>query len=315
MIYSEQLTILLNELRPFSILLLGERGTGKTSSVKSIADDSHIKMEIASCASYPDDTMAESILFGHQKGAFTGAIEKQEGLFKRADGGVLFFDEVHTLSYRVQEKLMQSLQTESSGKNQGKFRIQPLGGRSAEYVMVQPVFASNLNLLALKEKLLPDFYDRISQVVIELPPLRKAAPGKKGLEVFKTTWTNMAFEKHSGLPELPEFKKWMRQQHFPGNYRDIDTIAILWNKARQIFKNDDKLSFEFVKEQFEKYHSDGITIAEGEIPFFRKGLTKKQMEKEFRNALYEWADKNYNSLKEAGNVLEFSRMDKLKKAK
>ncbi len=311
MIYSDQLTILLSELRPFSILLLGERGTGKTSSVKSIADAKQIKMEIASCASYPDDTMAESILFGHQKGAFTGAIEKQEGLFKRADDGILFFDEVHTLSYRVQEKLMQSLQTESSGKNQGKFRIQPLGGRSAEYVMVQPVFASNLNLLALKEKLLPDFYDRISQIVIELPPLRKTSPGKKVFDVFKTTWTNMAFEKYPELPVLSEFKKWMGQLHFPGNYRDIDTIAILWNKARQMF-GDDKLCFEFVKGQFEKYHSDGITVAEDEIPFFRKGATKKQIDKEYRKTLYDWALKNYDSIKDAAIALDFSRMDKLK---
>lgn len=290
---------------------MGEKGTGKTSAVKSIAGEQ--KLIIASCASFSDDTMAESILFGHKKGAFTGAGNDHEGNFRQADGGILFLDEIHTLTPRVQEKLLLSLQTEGEGKYKGHFRIQPLGAKASEYVFLQPIFATNVDLETLKKKLLPDFYDRISQIVIEFPSLNESVKGGQILEVFRKVWENMKFKKHSALPDSKEFQHWFKKQHFPGNYRDLDTIAILWNKARQMYDGSDSASFEFMKTQFEKFHSEKSMASGKSVPFFIKGRTKKEIDKAYRKALYEWGLETYESVGEMSRVLDFKRPDSLLK--
>ncbi len=101
----------------FSILLLGERGTGKS---RIVHDKSNHHLVAVDCAAFEDDSKAEAELFGYEKGAFTGADKTKNGLFHEAKNGILFLDEVHNLSKRVQAKLMKALQTDSNNRHYRK---------------------------------------------------------------------------------------------------------------------------------------------------------------------------------------------------
>lgn len=273
----------------FSVLILGERGIGKTKWVKEIAEENlKTKVVVANCASFSDDTMAESELFGHKHGSFTGAIKDKDGLFKEAAYAILFLDEVHNLSPRVQEKVMTALQTESSGKNKGKFCIRRLGDNEATYVFVRPVFASNLKLSELKKKILPDLYDRISQLVVEFPSIHESK-----LDVFKEfkqVWEAMQFKQLNECPYSSLFVKWLKRISLDGNYRTLQSIAINWHQGRLMFgKEKEREVFEFIRNHFEKYHSSNKTAPQNAIYNFRKGVSMKEMEKEYEIAMLKWA--------------------------
>lgn len=285
----EYLEHYLNNPGRFSILILGERGIGKTKWVKQIAAEKmHTKLVTANCASFSDDTMAESEMFGHTKSAFTGAIAEKKGLFKEADNGILFLDEVHNLSPRVQEKVMTALQTESSGKNKGKFCIRRLGDNEATYVNVRPVFASNLKLSELKKKILPDLYDRISQLVVEFPSIHESK-----LDVykeFKQVWEEMQFKQFNDCPSSSNFVKWVKRISLEGNYRTLQSIAINWHQGRLIFgKENENEIFDFAKSHFEKYHSSIAVAPQFSTYNFRKGVSMQTMEYEYEIAMLEWA--------------------------
>lgn len=294
----------------FSVLILGERGTGKTKWVKEIAEKKiQTKVIVANCASFADDTMAESELFGHAKGSFTGANADKNGLFKEADNGILFMDEVHTLSLRVQEKIMTSLQTEGSGKHKGKFCIRRLGDNSLTYVSVRPVFASNLKLEDLRKRILPDLYDRISQLVVEIPSLKNS---KLAIyDEFTKVWHAMQFKEFPLVPSSQEFKKWLNRISLEGNYRTLQSIAISWHQGRLIFKDKSEDSvFDFVREQFSKFHSTFSPVQNQKGFNFRKGFSKKQLELEYQKALYDWAisKDGYGSVAEAQKGLSHVRL-------
>lgn len=280
----------------FSILILGERGIGKTKWVKEIIQEKmKKKVVVANCAAFSDDTMAESELFGHRKGAFTGAIEEKAGLFMEAANNFLFLDEVHAIRPNVQEKLMTALQTEGSGDNQGKFCIRSLGESKVKYVAVRPVFASNLPLTELKKKLLPDLYDRISQLVVELPSIHESKLNLQ--QEFEKVWIAMKFKHFKTSPCLPEFINWLNRIQLEGNYRTLQNIAINWHQARIIeyqepmdydHEKEHKV-FEFVKSQISKFHFSKPTIKSNSKYNFRKGISKKEMESEYKQAMSEWA--------------------------
>lgn len=310
MIHIELLEQFLRNPGRFSVLILGERGTGKTKWVKQIAEEKlGAKVIIANCASFSDDTMAESELFGHAKGSFTGASADKTGLFKEADKGILFLDEVHTLSPRVQEKIMTSLQTEGSGTHKGKFCIRRLGDNSATYVSVRPVFASNLKLEELRKRVLPDLYDRISQLVVEFPSLLNSNFDFYG--EFKKVWSDMQFKEFPIVPSSQEFKKWLKRIPLEGNYRTLQSIAISWHQGRLIFKDKSEDSvFDFVREQFSKFHSTSGVVQNQKTYNFRKGLSKKELELEYQKALYDWAisKDGYGSVTEAQKGLRHKRL-------
>ncbi len=278
-----------NPGKVFSILILGERGTGKTRWVKEIAKEKlHKEVVVVNCASFSDDTMAESELFGYKKGSFTGALADSDGLFKEAANRILFFDEVHNLSVRVQEKLMTALQTEGSGPNKGKFCIRRFGDSKTSYVELRPVFASNLKLSELKKRILPDLYDRISQLVLEIPSIHES--GLVVYDEFRKVWLEMQFQMCKDVPKLEKFIDWLNRISLEGNYRTLQTIAINWHQGRLMFgKELEEKVFERVKSQFEKYHSSNAVVPQGTKYNFRKGVSKKDMEKEYKIAMLRWA--------------------------
>ena len=115
---------------PLSVLILGETGTGKELVAKAIHDASDRKagpFVVVDCGSIPP-TLAESILFGHEKGSFTGADERRKGALAEADGGTLFFDELGELPIELQPKLLRAL-AERQVKRVGGSQFEPIDVR------------------------------------------------------------------------------------------------------------------------------------------------------------------------------------------
>ncbi len=151
-----------------SVLLLGESGTGKELLARAIHEDSpRVRRAFVAlnCAALPE-SLAESELFGHSKGAFTGAHQRQQGKIPSADGGTLFLDEVGELSLAIQAKLLRFLE---SGE------CQVLGSNQTSHANVRVIAASNRDLAAEVNagNFRADLYYRLNVVPLALPPLRE----------------------------------------------------------------------------------------------------------------------------------------------
>ncbi len=280
----------------FTILILGERGVGKTKLVNDI-NLQQKKYEIisANCASFADDTMAESELFGYIKGSFTGAYHDNKGLFQHANKNILFLDEVHHLSKRVQAKLMIALQTDDNNN----FKIRRLGAIQSETISCKVIFATNKKIEELKKLLLPDFYDRISQLIIEIPSLRETPNDR--IEDWRNIWKQMKFGEREEAPNKNSFVEWLLRQDLYGNFRDLQTIAIYYktfsdfNTETQRATNYKDVE-EYTIAEFEKYHTDKM-INNGYN--FSTEKTIAQMESEYHKEFVQWALKIFgNNLKD-----------------
>ena len=151
-----------------SVLVLGETGTGKEGVARSIHDASLRKQGpfmVVDCASIPP-TLAESILFGHEKGAFTGANERRDGALSEANGGTLFLDELGELPIDLQPKLLRAL---------AERQVKRVGGISFEPIDVRLVAATRRDLSSEMNagRFRSDLYFRIAQVRLEIPALRE----------------------------------------------------------------------------------------------------------------------------------------------
>ncbi len=284
----------------FSILLLGERGTGKSRIANQPKEGGKkINLVEANCASFDDDSKAESELFGYTKGAFTGAEKDKNGLLIEANGGVLFLDEVHHLSKTVQAKLMKAIQTDKDNK----MKIRRLGAGKEQKVEVRLIFASNLTVEELKKVLLPDFYDRIAQQVIEIPPLRETPTDR--MDDWKAAWDGLYEKINLALPNDTSLENWLRKLPLFGNFRDLQKIAIYY-KTYTDFKKDkailklieEKSAFEYAKAQFEKYHSPN-TDYDIDRFHFNENETTSQMIAEYKYELQKWAVDKFNGRKNA----------------
>lgn len=152
----------------FTILIHGETGVGKELVARSIHHQSHRStqpMVYVNCAAIPEN-LVESELFGHVKGAFTGADRSRLGKFSLADGGTLFLDEIGELSLSAQSKLLRALQNNE---------IQPVGQDHVQSINVRVLAATNRNLKQEVEagRFRADLYHRLSVYPIEVPPLRE----------------------------------------------------------------------------------------------------------------------------------------------
>ena len=152
---------------PTTVLVTGESGTGKSMIARAIHQRSNRRekafVEVA-CGALPE-TLLESELFGHVRGAFTGAVSDKAGKFKQADGGTIFLDEVSTATPALQVKLLRVLQD---------FEFEPVGGTKTDRADVRCILATNQDLEeAVRDgKFRQDLYYRVNVVTIHLPPLR-----------------------------------------------------------------------------------------------------------------------------------------------
>jgi DNA-binding NtrC family response regulator len=151
-----------------TVLITGETGTGKELVARAIHDRSaqrEMPLIKVNCAALPEGLL-ESELFGHVKGAFTGAISSKKGKFALADGGTIFLDEIGTMSPAVQAKLLRVLQERE---------FEPLGAERTEKVDLRVIAASNRDLrrMVTEGRFLEDLFYRLSVIPIPIPPLRE----------------------------------------------------------------------------------------------------------------------------------------------
>ena len=204
------------------LLVLGERGTGKTRIVESLVAELKRrpgKVVTLACGGL-DSSLADSLLFGHRKGAFTGAVGDRPGLLAEADGGILFLDEVQDLPKAAQRKLVRVFQDRSR-------RYRPLGGDTEVSVDVELVCASNLDDAVLRQRLDPDLYDRVSHLSVRIPPIR--ACREDLVDDWRAVWREL--RQHDGLPdEAPwsaRLASALANHDLPGNLRDLQRLAAL----------------------------------------------------------------------------------------
>ena len=150
-----------------TVLITGERGTGKEVIARTIFEESHRKNKpfiIVNCSSLTDD-LAVSELFGHSRGAFTGAYSDYGGLFSAAQGGTIFLDEISNLPIIVQGMMLRVLDLKE---------VRRAGSTKTKVIDVRVVAASNKDLkdLVNKQLFMPDLYDRLKVLEINVPPLR-----------------------------------------------------------------------------------------------------------------------------------------------
>ncbi len=154
----------------FTVMIYGESGTGKELIAHAIHENSARRERpfVAVDVSAVTPTLVESELFGHVKGAFTGAVRSRPGYFALADGGSLFLDEIANINYDLQGKLLRVLETK---------RVRPVGGDSEQRVDIRLIAATNQDLYRLTQegKLREDLYYRLNVIPITIPPLRNRA--------------------------------------------------------------------------------------------------------------------------------------------
>jgi len=284
----------------FSILLIGERGIGKTQIAemgKDLENDNIHPFREANCASFDEDSKAESELFGYVKGAFTGADKYKKGLLEEANNGILFLDEIHHLSKLVQAKLMKALQTD----DENKMLIRPLGSNKGFKIECRLIFATNKSIPELREELLPDFYDRIVQHVVHIPPLRDTTEDR--VIDWQNTWNKLKFVNPS--PAERELITWLQGLPLYGNYRDLQKIAMYYNvydsydeDAKKLI--NEKSAYMYARAEFEKYHSI-IQEEQNEKFKFSTKKTTKEMLAEYKYELQKWAVCKFNGRQKAIN--------------
>ena len=204
-----------------TVLIEGETGTGKELIARAIhaagsrRDKPLIKVN---CAAIPA-TLMESEFFGHEQGAFTGAIRKREGRFSLADGGTIFLDEVGEIPIELQSKLLRVLQ-------EGEF--EPLGSSRSHKVDVRVIAATNLDLRAASHegRFREDLYYRLNVFPLRIPPLRQRKADIPSLaEAFVAKQAQKM--KRTFAPLTPEYIRRLQAYDWPGNIRELQNIIEL----------------------------------------------------------------------------------------
>jgi two-component system nitrogen regulation response regulator GlnG len=202
-----------------TVLLRGESGTGKELVARAIHENSRRKgrpFVPVNCAAIPRELL-ESELFGHEKGAFTGALAARRGRFEQAEGGTIFLDEVGDMDLSLQTKLLRVLQER---------HIERLGGEGSIPVNVRIIAATNQDLEAAvaSRAFREDLFYRLNVVAIHLPPLRDRREDIPSLVAhFLTAFA----QEQRTTPKMvsPEAMEWLLAHSWPGNVRELENVV------------------------------------------------------------------------------------------
>ncbi|MYB00924.1 sigma-54-dependent Fis family transcriptional regulator [Candidatus Poribacteria bacterium] len=214
-----------------TVLIQGETGTGKELIAKSIHDNSPRKagpFVVINCTAIPAE-LIESVLFGHERGAFTGATERRIGMFEQANTGTLFFDEIGDMPLTLQTKLLRVLQERE---------FQRIGGTSNISIDIRVLAATNRDLqISIQQAFFrPDLYHRLSAFPITVPPLRDR---REDIPILAYHF----LKKYAAATEKPirdistDTLQTLMQHDFPGNVRELKNAiesAVLFETTDQL---------------------------------------------------------------------------------
>jgi len=240
----KKIKAILSEIECYSksdatILLLGETGTGKELFAQLIHEKSNVKSNAPffkiNCAAIPENLL-ESVLFGHERGAFTGAVQTTKGKFELADGGTIFLDEIGEMPLSIQPKLLRVLQDKS---------FERVGGNRTIFSNVRIIAATNRDLSAEVQKgnFRQDLYYRINIIPIEIPPLRNRKNDIIALAHHFISKFNKKYNKNVKRISKTTIDK-MLAYSWPGNVRELENIIernILLSRRSELYV--DPLSF------------------------------------------------------------------------
>ena len=201
-----------------SVLITGESGTGKelvAQTIHQLSPRGPMPYVPINCAAIPE-TLLESEIFGHERGAFTGAMERRQGVFELADRGTIFLDEIAEMTPQTQVKLLRVLQER---------RFRRLGGRTETPVDVRVIAATNVDpLQAVRDgKLREDLYYRLNVFAIALPPLRDR---KEDLPLLVQSFISEFVERNQKSVKAvsADAMRQLEQYQWPGNVRELRNV-------------------------------------------------------------------------------------------
>lgn len=231
-----------------TVLLLGENGTGKDVMAEAIHQASPRRngAYVAINCSALSETLLESELFGHEKGAFTSADRRRKGKFELADNGSLFLDEIGDMSVSAQAKILRAVE---------HHEFERIGGEQSVRSHARIIAATNqvLSELVSQRKFREDLYYRLNEVCIELPPLRER---KDDIPLFVSVFIdefNREFDKNvKGVSDVAV--KYLMQHNWPGNIRELKSVikrGMLVTRREQIWLEDLSFQVELPVEEIE----------------------------------------------------------------
>jgi two-component system NtrC family response regulator len=291
-----------------NVLITGETGTGKELFAVAIHKNSpraHRNFVVVDCAALPSN-LVESILFGHEKGAYTGADQARDGLILQADGGTLFLDEVGELPLSVQKSFLRVLQ-------ERKFR--PVGGKHEIRSDFRLIAASNRNLgeMAQQQKFREDLLFRLHSFGIELPPLRNR---REDIPELVTHYLRDLSERYGIEPKeyAPEFLDLLLSYPWPGNIRELINVLektlITARYERVLFPKHlpTHIRIQVVRSSIREKENDKSTGAPllGTFPNIHE-LREKVVEEAEKKYLKDLLSFTHNDIKEACRISALSR--------
>ena len=278
-----------------SVLLIGESGTGKELAARALHELSprtDRPFVAVNCGAIPE-ALLESELFGHVKGAFTGASTDKQGLFEAAHNGTLLLDEVAELPVAMQVKLLRVLQER---------KVKPVGGVSEREVDVRIVAATNRDLETEVEKasFRQDLYYRLNVIQVRLPPLRER---REDLPLLVDHFIRKFSAEHGRyvVGASPEVMSALMAYHFPGNVRELENMierAVTLSAA-------DWLSIDAFPNLAGMRASESATVAAGSLPVDGLDL-ERYLEDHERTLLIKALERTGGNRTEAARLLHVS---------
>src|SRR3989344_13726 len=221
---------------PATVLLQGETGTGKELFAQALHHNGTRStagpLVVVNCAQIPSELL-ESILFGHVRGAFTGAIKDARGVFRTADRGTLFLDEISEMSYPLQAKMLRALQ---------EGEVQPVGAARVEKVDVRVVAATNKDLRGEVKagRFREDLYYRLSVAPIRIPPLRERREDIPLLAEYILNRLNLKYTA-TATGFSRQALEALSQKEWNGNIRELENVierSLIFRREGELAEDD-----------------------------------------------------------------------------
>jgi DNA-binding NtrC family response regulator len=257
-----------------TVLILGESGTGKELLARLLHRESETPdgpFVAVNLAAIPQE-LVESVLFGHEKGSFTGAVRQQIGKFELASSGTLFLDEIGDLRLDLQAKLLRAIQ---------EGEIERIGSQRPIKANFRLIAATNVDLdKAVKEgRFRDDLFYRINVIPVKLPPLRERIDDMPELARFFLRRYNTKFRKHvEGISDAA--LRMLASYWWPGNIRELENLVErLVAISEKSWITEDDLPFEFRMAELDRTDRKGESLFQEAMVAFERNLLVRALEK------------------------------------